>query len=122
MDLKKRKRLEAKGWKVGTVKELLDLSEAEERFIEIKLALARAFTDLREQFGTQAKTAKHLKSSQSRVAKMEAGDRTVTLDLLVRGLLALGATQADVAKVFRPSTARTNKKAPPKRTTVKSRA
>src|SRR5581483_4278956 len=42
---------------------------------------------------SQAVVAKRLGSSQSRVAKMEAGDPSVSLDLLLRALLALGATR-----------------------------
>jgi predicted transcriptional regulator len=49
---------------------------------------------------TQVALAKALQSSQSRVAKMEAGDPTVSLDLLVRSLLALGASNRDLAAII----------------------
>lgn len=52
---------------------------------------------------TQTQLAKRLESSQSRVAKMEAGDRSVSLDLLVRSLLAVGMTRRDLAKVIATS-------------------
>jgi hypothetical protein len=42
-------------------------------------------------------------SSQSRVAKMEAGDPTVSLDLLVQGLLAAGATRREIADALAPT-------------------
>ena len=89
----KRKRLEAKGWKVGSAKEFLGLSSQEEAYIEIKLRLAESLRNqrLRRQM-TQSDLAKAIKSSQSRVAKMEAGEGSVSLDLLVRTLLALGAS------------------------------
>lgn len=99
----KRARLEKAGWRVGTVRQFLGLSEEEEAFLELKLALARSLRDRREQKGlTQAQLAKLIESSQSRVAKMEAGDRTVSLDLLVRSLLAIGTTKRELARIIAP--------------------
>jgi transcriptional regulator with XRE-family HTH domain len=49
---------------------------------------------------TQMDKARLLKSSQSRVAKIEAGDTSVSLDLLVRSLIVLGATRQEVAHVI----------------------
>ena len=93
MDRAKRKRLEAAGWKVGTVRQFLDLSAEEEAYLEIKLQLAKNLQKRRrEKKLTQVDLARMLKSSQSRIAKMEAGDPTVSLDLLIRSLLALGAS------------------------------
>ena len=46
------------------------------------------------------KKQKRLGSSQSRVAKMEAADPSVSLDLLVRGLLATGASPRDIGRVL----------------------
>jgi predicted XRE-type DNA-binding protein len=89
----KRKRLEAKGWKIGDAKEFLGLTPEEEAYMEIKLKLSENFRAhrLRRKM-TQGDVAKLLKSSQSRVAKMEAGDSSVSLDLLVRSILALGVS------------------------------
>lgn len=97
----RRKRLEAKGWKVGSAKDFLGLSSHEEAYIEIKLRLAESLRNqrLRRQM-TQSDLAKAIKSSQSRVAKMEAGERSVSLDLLVRSLLALGASTSDLIRVL----------------------
>ena len=93
MDKAKRKRLEAAGWKVGTVRNFLDLSSEEEAYIELKLELAKNIQKRRRERNlTQTELARLLKSSQSRVAKMEAGDPTVSVDLLIRSLLALGAS------------------------------
>jgi len=93
MDRAKRKRLEAAGWKIGTVREFLDLSAEEEAYLEIKLQLAKDLQKRRrEKKLTQVDLARMLKSSQSRIAKMEAGDPTVSLDLLIRSLLVLGAS------------------------------
>jgi predicted XRE-type DNA-binding protein len=103
MHSSKRKRLEAKGWKVGSTREFLGLSEQEESYVEIKLRLAESLRNQRmKRRMTQADVAKAIKSSQSRVAKMEAGERSVSLDLLVRTLLALGASNSDVIRLLFP--------------------
>jgi DNA-binding XRE family transcriptional regulator len=97
----KRKRLEAKGWKVGSAKEFLGLSADEDAYIQLKLSLAKSLREHREQRKvTQAELARTLKSSQSRVAKMEAGDPSVSLDLLVRSLLALGISRNALARIL----------------------
>jgi DNA-binding XRE family transcriptional regulator len=101
MDARKKKRLEDAGWRVGSTQEFLGLSSAEAAYIELKIALSDKLKERRQrQQVTQQKLAQLLGSSQSRVAKMEAGDPTVSLDLLLRGLFALGATRRDVAKAI----------------------
>jgi hypothetical protein len=93
MDTIKRKRLEKSGWKVGTASDFLGLDSAEEAYIDFKLELAKQLHKLRiEKNLTQVELAKLLESSQSRVAKMEAGDPGVSVDLLIRSLFALGAS------------------------------
>ncbi|HXX74747.1 MAG TPA: helix-turn-helix domain-containing protein [Nitrospiraceae bacterium] len=102
--MRKRKRasLEAAGWAVGSVKEFLGLSEADAVLIEMKLALSRSLRDRRKKHGlSQVQLAERLQSSQSRVAKMEAGDPSVSMDLLVSSLLLLGASSTDLAKAIR---------------------
>lgn len=97
----KKKRLEAGGWRVGTVEEFLELSAEESEYIELKLSLSEGVRRRRaERRLTQAEMAKLLKSSQSRIAKMEAGDPSVSLDLLVRSLLALGASRSELARLI----------------------
>lgn len=99
MQKRKRKALEADGWRVGTTREFLRLSDDEATLIDVKLALGRALKERRtRQRLSQAAVAARIRSSQSRVAKMESGDLTVSIDLLVRTLLALGASRKDVAK------------------------
>jgi DNA-binding XRE family transcriptional regulator len=101
MDARKKKRLEEAGWRVGSTQEFLGLSSAEAAYIELKIALSDKLKERRQrQQVTQQKLAQLLGSSQSRVAKMEAGDPTVSLDLLLRALFALGATRRDVAKAI----------------------
>lgn len=98
MEHGKRERLEKAGWRVGSVQEFLNLSDDEALFVELKLALRNALKDRRSAQGlTQTELANRMGSSQSRVAKMEAGDPSVSLDLLVRALLATGATAQDLA-------------------------
>lgn len=98
----KRTKLEAAGWAVGSVKEFLGLSDAEAALLEMKLALSCSLRDRRQKCGlSQVQLAERLQSSQSRVAKMEAGDPSVSMDLLVSALLLLGATVTDLAKAIR---------------------
>jgi DNA-binding XRE family transcriptional regulator len=97
----KKKRLESAGWKVGSASDFLGLTPEEEAFVAVKLALAQSLKKRRQRKRlTQVELAKLLKSSQSRVAKMEAGDPTVSIDLLVKSLLLLGASPKDLAKII----------------------
>jgi len=97
----KRRTLERAGWTVGDAGDFLQLAADERRFVETKLALAEGLRRRREQLGlTQVEVAKRFGSSQSRVAKMEAGDRTVSTDLLLKSLFRLGASQRDVARLL----------------------
>ena len=105
MKSEKRKKLEAAGWKVGTASQLLGLSKEEAELVELKLALAQGLRLRRKARRlTQGRLAKLIGSSQSRVAKMEAADSTVTLDLLLRSLLATGATRRELAKIIQRPT------------------
>ncbi len=97
----KQKRLAAKGWKLGGASDFLGLTPEEEAYIELRLKLADGLRKRRKSHGvTQVSLAKSLKSSQSRVAKMEAGDPTVTIDLLVKSLLALGTSNREIAAII----------------------
>jgi predicted XRE-type DNA-binding protein len=105
MDKEKKLYLEQKGWKIGDVEEFLNLTPEEREYIELKLALARKVKEYRQKHNlTQREAADLVKSSQSRVAKMEAGDPSVSLDLLIRSLLALGASRKELARVMAAST------------------
>jgi len=110
MKAKKKHYLEAHGWHVGSVDEFLGLSAGETAYVELKLALSAHLKQCRQQQQiTQGELAKRLQSNQSRVAKMEAGDPSVSLDLLIRSLLALGLSTTDLARIIapHPSTAAT---------------
>ena len=101
MDKRKKDKLAKQGWRVGTVAEFLDLSAEESAYIEMKLALSRKLKQrrLRRKI-TQAQLARAIESSQSRVAKMEAGDPTVSIDLLVKSLLALGVSKKELGRTI----------------------
>ena len=97
----KRKRLEAAGWQVGSASHLLGLSRQEAELVELRLALAKGLRMRREARKlTQARLAKLIGSSQSRVAKMEAADSSVAFDLLFRSLVATGATRRELARII----------------------
>ena len=97
----KLKRLKRAGWSVGDAQDFLELSREETSFLELKLALSARLKERRqEQHLTQNDLAELLQSSQSRVAKMEAGDPSVTVDLLLRALLQLGTTKKELAKLI----------------------
>jgi DNA-binding XRE family transcriptional regulator len=101
MDKLKKQRLENRGWKVGSVDQFLGLTTEENAYIELKLALADHVKERREKKQlTQIDLARLLRSSQSRVAKIEAGDSSVSLDLLVRSLIVMGATRRELAQVI----------------------
>lgn len=102
MDKDKLKRLEAAGWKAGSAEEFLELSPAEAALVELRLRLSDTLKQRRRMLRlSQAKFAKSLQSSQSRVAKMEANDSTVSIDLLVRSLIGSGLTLQDLSDVLK---------------------
>ena len=101
MKAAKVKKIEKKGWKVGTAQDFLGLSDEEAEFFEMKVRLSQKLKELRKKRRlSQTEMADILGSSQSRVAKMESGDPSVSVDLLMKGMLALGATRKDIAKVL----------------------
>jgi DNA-binding XRE family transcriptional regulator len=98
MDKRKKKKLESAGWKVGGASEFLGLSDEEAAVIELKLALADAVREERARRRmTQEQLGRLLGSSQSRVAKLEASDPSVSIDLMIRALMRMGASRRDVA-------------------------
>ena len=118
--------LQAAGWKVGAAADFLELSPEDAALIDVRLSLSRSLKEIRAKSRlTQAALAKVVGSSQSRVAKMESGDASVTLDLIVKSLFAAGASSSDVAKaIVSGSTARkkavkVRRKAAPKKKVVR---
>jgi len=101
MKASKRKRLQSAGWKTGSAAEFLQLTEPEAALVELKLALVSAVRAARRKRRmSQIDLAQRMRSSQSRIAKIEAGDTSVSLDLIVRALLAAGASRKDVARAL----------------------
>jgi DNA-binding XRE family transcriptional regulator len=97
------RRVRALGWKDGTVAEFLGLTAEESALIEIKLALSRRLRERRQKRMTQAQLAEKLQSSQSRIAKAETGDSSVSMDLLVCAMLATGASLKEIGKAITDS-------------------
>lgn len=101
MSISKLKRLKAAGWKVGGAREFLDLTDQEAALVEVKLSLIDALRKSRQKRRlSQTELAQRMGSSQSRIAKIEAGDSSVSLDLIVRALIATGATQQEIQKAI----------------------
>ena len=94
------KRIKDLGWKDGTVAEFLGLTPEESALIEIKLSLSRKLRERRQKQMTQAQLAEKIQSSQSRIAKAEVGDSSVSIELLVRAMLATGATPKEIGRVI----------------------
>jgi DNA-binding XRE family transcriptional regulator len=98
---RRKKGITRKKWKLGSAEEFLGLSPEEAAYIEMKLSLSRQLRARRvKKRMTQVELAGLISSSQSRVAKMEAGDPSVSLDLLIRSLMALGATRREIARAI----------------------
>jgi|SRR6056297_265098 len=106
--MKDKKKLEEAGWRVGDTQEFLGLSDAEAAYIELKLALAEELRSRRrERRLNQTQVARIVGSSQSRVAKMEAADSSVSVDLIIKSLFQLGADRDDLAKTVKREVAGT---------------
>ncbi len=100
MDESKKRRLESQGWKVVTVKDFLELTPEEATLIEIRLALSKNLKARRQKLMTQKELATKLQSSQPRIAKAENGDNSVSIELLIRAMLAIGASPQDIGQVI----------------------
>lgn len=101
MDNSKRKRLKAAGWNIGNAADFLGLKAQEAALVEVKLSLIDAVKKSRQKHKlSQVDLAARIGSSQSRIAKIEAGDPSVSLDLITRALIATGATQNEILSTF----------------------
>ena len=100
METSKQQRLAAKGWKVGDATDFLELTPEEIIMIEIRLALSRNLKLQRKRSMTQAQLAAEIGSSQPRVAMAENGDASVSLELLIRSLLATGVTVQEIGQII----------------------
>lgn len=100
-DTTRRQRLEAAGWKFVTVQEFLGLTPEENALVELRLLLSGTLRKRRGEMElSQAALAERIHSSQSRIAKAEAGAPGISLDLLVRAVLATGTTRVELAQIL----------------------
>ena len=101
MPIERQKKPDAVGGMETIVPEPLVRPGAQMEYNETKRALSRRLRELRsEQDLTQTELAATLKTSQSRVAKMEKGDPTVSIDLLMQALFRLGVTRRELARTL----------------------
>ena len=101
MNKAKKEKLTKAGWKSGTAAQFLRLTPEEELYVELKASLSQELRQQRRKSHlTQQELARLVKSSQSRIAKMERGDPSVSIDLLIKSLLALGTTRREIAKAI----------------------
>jgi transcriptional regulator with XRE-family HTH domain len=100
MEQTKKELLESKGWKIGTVSDFLELTPEEIIFVEIKIALSKSLKSQRQKIMTQSELATKIGSSQPRIAKAENGDPSVSLELLIRAMLATGATPQTIGQII----------------------
>ena len=101
MENQKRKKLEEKGFKVGSAGEFLELSPEEEAYIDIRLDISDLVKSRRSKMGwTQQELAGAIGSSQSRIAKLEAGDPGISLDMMIKALLQLGTSKKEIGKML----------------------
>jgi hypothetical protein len=101
MKPEKKQQLEAAGFKVGSADEFLGLTSQESALVSLRLSLAGQVRSRRLRLHySQAELARRVGSSQSRIAKLEAAESDVSLDLLFRALFATGAKMSDVGKIL----------------------
>jgi predicted XRE-type DNA-binding protein len=107
MDEDKRKRLEEAGFRVGGIQEFLGLTDEEMAYIHLRSSVSDAVrARLRSSALSRYALAKRLEVTRSQVNSLAAGDPSVSLDLLVRALLATGATVLDIAEAIAPERVR----------------
>lgn len=101
MKTEKKEILEKNGWKVGNVADFLELSKEDSAYLELRLSMATYIKSLRKKNHLrQIDLAKRLHTSQSRIAKIESADPTVSLDLMAKSAFAMGATPKQLAKAI----------------------
>jgi len=101
MKQQKRKELETKGFRIGSAADFLELSPEEEAYIEIRLEISGLIKSQRKKRGwSQLQLARAIGSSQSRVAKMEAGEPSTSLDLMIKTLLRLGISKTQIGNLL----------------------
>ncbi len=100
MEAGKKRALEAAGWVCGDAEDFLELTNEERQLVALRMAVSRAVRARRlERKLTEAQAAKLMKTSQPRFARIESGSIEISLDLMFRGLFALGGTTEDISEM-----------------------
>lgn len=99
MDPTKQMRLETAGWKIGTAADFLELKPEESTIVEMRVMLSRHLKERRKGLMTQAELATKISSSQPRIAMAENGDSSVSIELLIRAILATGASAQGIGQI-----------------------
>lgn len=87
----------------GTIQEFLDLSDADMSLINLKVELKEAVKNARVNANySQTHLAELMGSSQSRIAKLEGGDSSVSIDFMLKALFSMGLSFGDLARVICP--------------------
>ena len=80
--------------------EFLRRSREKDTLQLIKRALSRRLRQRRARRMTQRELARRIGSSQPRIACSESADGSVSVDLLIRALLATGATPREIGRTI----------------------
>jgi predicted XRE-type DNA-binding protein len=114
MDREERRALESAGFRVGDASDFLGLTAEERQLVELRIAVGRRVRQLREsRHLSQQQLASKLRTSQSRVAKIESAAAGVSLDLMFRAFFAVGGQFIDLAELSgRPRARGTQRRRP----------
>ena len=94
-------RMDAAGWKTVTIAEFLDLTPEDMAFIQVRRTFARAVRNRREVSGlSRTALAETLGLSETQIALMEGNASSISMDVMLRAFLAMGATQNDLAEAL----------------------
>lgn len=86
-----------------SIQELLGLSDADVLLIDLKIVLKAAVKKHRLKVGmTQKALAELIDSSQSRIAKLEGGDSSVSIDMMINCLFHMGVKELGLASIVCP--------------------
>src|SRR3990172_1448722 len=110
MDAKKRKALEAAGWRFGDAADFLEMTDQERQLLDARVELALAVRRQRQANKlSQQQLAHRIKTSQPRVVKIERAASDVSLDQMLRAFTAAGGS-IRVKQVAPPGAAKNRRK------------
>ena len=113
MDARKRKSLEAAGWKFGDAADFLGMTDEERRLLDARMEMAIAVRRLREAKSlSQKQLAERLKTTQPRIARIERAAANVSFDQIFKAFTAVGGRiSVTNLKVRSPKAAKSGAKA-----------